>query len=359
MKFHRATLPVRSQLLIGVVLLSSAVAGSEDDFYTQKGTDPSFAEVMESGKLPRGKNSGNGFSGASIEINHDLLKDGPNANRPLIQEIMIHTLGNSTIQRRDFKKWSRWYQEDGNTQIFRLFKDEENVRNDRELAARIEAFSEFKWKEGDGWQEWVATYTIIKPHRCAIFQAKNPINDWSVMINMNEDGDVNLNHRRGEDKLLGRNMTGKPFHIRVRENGHDYEIYFNGKKEGEGSYARPKGETGFRWGMYLGAKPVEHDAMILVTGAAVNPKDPEGSVVEVPLAKEEPVPIVPSEPGIPIPPRVWTNREGVPVKAEARYELGSDSIRLKVGDKWVSYPIADLSDSDRSELAKAIEALAE
>jgi hypothetical protein len=91
----------------------------------------------------------------------------------------------------------------------------------------------------------------------------------------------------------------------------------------------------------------------------VNPRDPEGRIVKEPEKKAEPIPTPPSEPGIPIPPRVWTNREGVPVKAEARYELGSDSIRLKIREKWVSYPISDLSDSDRSELAKAIEALAD
>ncbi|MFC7335949.1 hypothetical protein ACFQY0_02065 [Haloferula chungangensis] len=310
---------------------------------------------MKSGDLPRGKNSATGFEGAKISINHELLKDGPNARRPLIQDIMIHTLGNSVIQRKDFSKWSRWYQEDGNTQIFRLFKDEENVRNSRGLAARIEAFSEFKWKKGDGWQEWVATYTIIKPHNCSIFQAKNPINDWSVMINMNKNGDVNLNHRRGEDKRLASNMTGKPFHIRIRENGHDYEVYFNGKLEGAGSYDRPKGETGFRWGMYLGAKPVTHDAMILVTGAAINPKDSGELLVDEP--EPDPKPSPEPEPGIPIPLRSWKNYNGETIRAEARFQAGSDVIKLKVRGQWVPYPLTELSDSDRKELAKAMEVL--
>ena len=343
-------------LLSGVFLVVNTGLGAVDDFYTQKGSDPSFEEVMKSGDLTRGKNSGVGFPGSKIKVNHELLKDGPNARRPLIQDILIHTLGSSAIQRRDFAKWSRWYQEDRNTQVFRLFKDEENVRNSRKLAARIEAFSEFKWKKGDGWQEWVATYTIIKPHKCAIFQAKNPINDWSVMINMNDDGDVTLNHRRGEDKLLARNMTGKPFHIRVRENGHDYEVYFNGKKEGEGTYERPEGKTGFRWGMYLGAKPVEHDAMILVTGAAVNPRNPEAEMVEESEMKEEKLKPIP-EPGIPIPVRVWKNRDGKDIEAEARYEPGHGFIKFLVRGKWVAYPLSDLSDADRSELAKALESV--
>ncbi|MCF7673798.1 MAG: hypothetical protein K9N23_04790 [Akkermansiaceae bacterium] len=64
---------------------------------------------------------------------------------------------------------------------------------------------------------------------------------------MNSNGDVKLNRRRGKDKVIATNMLGKPFHIRVRDNGQDYEVYLEGQKVGEGSYARPEGVTGFRW----------------------------------------------------------------------------------------------------------------
>lgn len=190
---------------------------------------------------------------------------------PIPKDIKIHTLGNSSIPREDFKKWSRWYQEDGSTQVFRLFKDEVNMRNTRENAARIEAFGNLHWQRGV-WHEWSGTYTIIKPHGAAIFQAKNNINDWSVQINMNSNGDVILNHRRAEDKVIARNMVGKPFQIRVRDNGQEYEVFLDGRKMGEGNYARPEGTTGFRWGMYLGHSKVDHDAMIFVSGATVDGK---------------------------------------------------------------------------------------
>ncbi|MCH7228226.1 hypothetical protein [Haloferula sp. A504] len=344
-------------LIIGAVLQPGLPAASPDAFYTQKGSDPSFAEVMKSGKLPRGRNSGNGFKGSRIEVNQDLLKGYPSTSRRVIEDIMIHTLGNSMIRRPDFPKWSRWYQEDGNTQIFRLFKGEENVRNSRELAARTEAFSAFKWKKGDGWQEWVGTYTIIKPHGCSIFQAKNPHNDWSVMINMNDDGDVSLNHRRGEDKVMARNMTAKPFQIRIRENGHDYEVYFNGRKEGEGSYARTQGETNFRWGMYLGGREVRHDAMILVTGAAINPRNLDEFVVvdPEPEAIPEPAPEPEPPPGVAIPVRKWTNRSDGELEAEARYKPGTDVIHFKIEGTWTAYPLTELSTEDQRELVRAFE----
>jgi hypothetical protein len=201
-----------------------------------------------------------------------LVELTPEARRPIARDIRIHTLGNSVVPRSDFSKWSRWYQEDGHTQVFRLFKGEENVHNARANAARTEAFSNVKWQRG-AWHEWSGTYTIVTPHGAAIFQAKNNINDWSVQLNMNDKGDVILNHRRGKDKVIATDMVGKPFHIRVRDNGHDYEVYLEGRKVGEGAYARPAGVTAFRWGMYVGKNTVNHDAMIFVSGATVDAKD--------------------------------------------------------------------------------------
>lgn len=245
--------------------------GFSEPLYTQTGSDPTFEEVLKSGKLPKGKSSKAGITGSSIHVTNQLIATTPDAKRPIPKAIKIHTLANSAVGRADFKKWSRWYQEDGSTQVFRLFKGETNLHNARENAARVEAFSDLKWKRGD-WHEWSGTYTIIKPHGAAIFQAKNNINDWSVQINMNSKGDVILNHRRAKDKVIATGMEGKPFRIRVRDNGQDYEVFLNDKKVGEGTYARPDGLTGFRWGMYVGHSTVDHDAMIFVSGATVDGK---------------------------------------------------------------------------------------
>jgi len=57
-----------------------------------------------------------------------------------------------------------------------------------------------------------------------------------------QEGTVKLNHRRGEDKIIAKDMIGKPFLLRVRDNGWNYGIYFHGNKFGEGAYARPKGK---------------------------------------------------------------------------------------------------------------------
>jgi hypothetical protein len=234
--------------------------------YTQSGNDPVFEELLQNERLPIGSNSTQGVKGSTISVNKVLVEQA-GGGFPIPQNIRIHTLGNSVIPRKYFERWSRWYQEEGNTQVFRLFKGEHNVRNERPEAARIEAFSDMKWQRGQ-WHEWEGTFTIVKPHGCAIFQAKNHANAWSVMISMSDEGDITLNHRRHQrDVIIARNMTGRSFTLKVRDNGYDYEVYFNGEKVGSGYFDRPEGYTCFRWGMYLGAKEVRHDAMIFVTGA--------------------------------------------------------------------------------------------
>lgn len=350
---------VDARIFVAGALWSALFAGgldaaSADRFYTQRGDDPAFQQILESGELPRGRNSRGGVEGSTIRVEHDLLDTGPNADREIPDAIRIHTLGNSFIPRSGFPNWSRWYQEDRNTQIFRLFEGEENVRNSRKLAARIEAFSELEWTRG-GWHEWVGTYTIIKPHPSAIFQVKNTENDWAMQLNMNSSGDVHLNHRRGKSRTLARNLVGKPFHVRIRDNGHDYEVYFNGEMKGEGSWARPKGKTRFRWGMYLGANELRHDAMIFVTGAGSDPRNYDRELARV----GEPPEVVetPDEPqapeGLKIPERVWRDQKGRAVRAPAIYRAGADFLHLEIDDEWVRQPLEKLSAEDRAAVRLA------
>jgi hypothetical protein len=240
--------------------------------FTQTGTDPSFETLLAEGKLPGEKNSRAGVTGSIVQVNKELVEVMPEAKRPVIKSIKLHTLLNSAILRKDFPKWTRWYQEDGNTQVFRLFKGEMNRRNDRPLSARSETFTTTNWKAADGqWHEWSGVITGIKP--CgSILQVKSSIEGPAVMILMSESGTVKLNRRRGKDEIIARDMIGKPFLLRVRDNGRDYEVFFNDKKVGDGSYARPKGATSFRWGMYVGEHAVNYDAMLFVSGATVDGK---------------------------------------------------------------------------------------
>jgi len=234
-----------------------------------QGDDAPFAELLSSGKLQKGATSRAGVAGSVVQVRNALVETTPEARRPICPDIRLHTLANSSIPRGEFKRWSRWYQEDGSTQVFRLFQGETNIRNERENAARVEAFSVASWRRGAAWHEWSGTFTVVRPHGAAIFQAKNSENDWAVQITMDSSGNVRLNHRRAPDKVIAEARVGKPFHVRVRDNGHNYEVFLDGSKVGEGFYARPEGVTSFRWGMYLGGSELRHDAMILVSGATI------------------------------------------------------------------------------------------
>ncbi|MCU0430029.1 MAG: Ig-like domain-containing protein [Cytophagaceae bacterium] len=258
--------------IICLGLFACAAQLSAQSLYTQSGTDLSWETIIRNGMIPRGTNSTAGIRGSTIDVNNAVVEQGPYGNWPFVKAINIHTVGNSVVPRNDFAKWSRWYQEDGNTQVFRLFKGEYNVRNDRENAARIESFSQHSWNYGDGWQEWVGTYTIVKPIGCAIFQAKNPVNDWSVMITLSENGTITYQPRHGTNKTIATNMAGKSFNLRVRDNGLHYEVYMNGSLVGTGSFSRPTENTSFRWGMYVGNSIPSRDGMIFVTGATINPR---------------------------------------------------------------------------------------
>jgi hypothetical protein len=259
-----------SSLILLLCGVCTQVAFSEQ-LFTKIGSDPTFQDLLKSGKLSIRHVSKTGVAGSKINVNLQQVEITSVAKRPIAAEIMIHTLENSAVPRGDFRKWSRWYQEDGHTEVFRLFKGEVNLHNSRPEAARIEAFSKLNWQLGS-WHEWSGTYTIIKPHGSAIFQVKNNVNDWAVQINMNDKGDITLNRRRGQDEVIATNMVAKPFFVRVRDNGNDYEVYLEGKQVGTGSYDRTKGHTAFRWGMYLGEHEVKHDAMIFVSGATVDAK---------------------------------------------------------------------------------------
>jgi hypothetical protein len=278
MNFLNARNLLLSWAFCGLVC-SSAVSYGQGSLYTEgPGVNPPFEDIRD--------DISNGYAGTTIDVNNAAVEGGIFGSLGIQNDIKIHTLASSVINESAFGNWSRWYQVDGATQIFRLFPGEENVRNSRPLAARIEAFdTNTSWNVDDGqWNEWVARYTIIKPINAAIFQAKdNDDEAWSVHINMNSSGKVSLTHRRplpGQPKAetLIENAIGQPFDIRIRDNGLDYEVYFGDQSQpfAAGQFVRnadpaDNSDTRFRWGIYVGASEVEAEAMIFVSHASVNP----------------------------------------------------------------------------------------
>ena len=257
-----------------------------DQLYQIKEPDRSWQQVLAGDDLkPLQTFTNKGSVGSKVEINNQLIETGTYANNPINavkREMHIHTLGHPHLPYTEFDKWSRWYQENGNTQIFRLFKGEVNTSNNRENAARVEAFiPSQKWLPEQGVvREFGARFTIIdsrgcvKPHYCSIFQAKgNNVDHWSVMLRVDNKGALWFYPRRGVGgqnnngrTLISADAIGRPFDLKILDDGFNYEMLVDGQSVGKGQWQRTQ-HIGFRWGIYMGESEVANDVVVLVTGS--------------------------------------------------------------------------------------------
>lgn len=278
---------MKTTALASLLLAASLLAA--EPLYTCEGLDPSFTAVLKNG----GVNPGERFSrgpvlGSRIDVDNELLEKQVGKTGPIPQDIGLHTQVSGGISRKDFAKWTRWYQEDGNIQVFRLFKGEQNIRGGEAKdgsPGRVETFSRTLTVAPGAWREWEGTYTIIKPVRACIFQLMHEGSLWPFHIEMSEKGDLYFLRRRAESGAereigLAQNMAGKSLSVKVRANGVDYEVYQKAPLDDrpwtlvtKGSFTPAKDNTiSFRWGMYCGSKKgktVPNDALLFVTGAAI------------------------------------------------------------------------------------------
>jgi len=273
------------------VILAALLAISFSDagpLYSLEGGDPSFATILESGGIKPGERFSKGpVTGSRIKVNHELLQQQAGKCGPIPRDIGLHTQGGSGISRKDFANWTRWYQEDGNVQVFRLFKGEQNIRGgvgDQGTPGRVEVYSKALIAAPGTWREWEGVYTFIQSAGC-VFQLFHEGSLWPFHIDVKGDGTVVFLRRNkvpGMEReiIIGENMLGKSLAIKVRANGTDYEVH---QKEpldespwkliAKGSYTKAKdNKISFRWGMYCGSKKgatIPKDAMLFVSGATI------------------------------------------------------------------------------------------
>ncbi len=280
-------------MLCSAILASSLIAA--EPLYTTEGTDPSFAAVQESsGGKPGDRFNRGGALGSRIHVNQELLEKQVGKTSPIPMNIGLHTQFSGGINRKDFDKWTRWYQEDGNAQVFRLFKGEQNVRGGEAKdgsPGRVEIYTPALPIAPETWHEYEATYTVIKPVGACIFQLFHDGKDangnallWPFHLEMSEKGDLSFLRRRevpGMERriIMAENMVGKSVSVKVRANGEHYEVFQKPpldevpwKLVTKGSYTKAKDKISFRWGMYCGSKKgqtVPDDAMIFVSNIRI------------------------------------------------------------------------------------------
>lgn len=110
-----------------IAILPAALAANPEDLYTRVGTDPTPAELLANGTIVPGETSSTRtVLGSQIIVNHALLEQqtGVLGAFSSLSGVHIPTGGG----RNDYANITRWYQNDGNTQIFRLFQGENNYR---------------------------------------------------------------------------------------------------------------------------------------------------------------------------------------------------------------------------------------
>ena len=278
--------------IIETILFSAFLTVSlpaAEPLYTREGTDPSFAAVQaSSGGKPGEKFNRGGALGSRIHVNQELLEKQVGKPGPIPKDLGLHTEFSGGINRKDFAQWTRWYQEDGNVQIFRLFKGEQNIRGGEAKdgsPGRVEIFTHNLTAAPGTWREWEGTYTIIQPARACIFQLFHEGSLWPFHIEMSEKGDLYFLRRHpvpGMEReiVMAKDMVGKSLGVKVRANGADYEVYQKAPLDAgpwklvtRGSYTKAKdNKISFRWGMYCGSKKgqtVPNDALLFVTGATI------------------------------------------------------------------------------------------
>ena len=185
----------------------------------------------------------------------------------------------SFVGPENFPNMSRWYQEDENTQIFRLFPGDDNIRNLRANAPRSEAFGLVSWKRGDGWYEWSGRYTFLQVREGAVLQIKHNSTYWSMQLILDEnpDGTFDLSYIKLRDRdaktLLMKDVVGKGVDIRVLDNGDDHKVFVDEElKVVNRMTDRPEEDDNrARWGLYTPRSAIDRDILMFVTGAYVGP----------------------------------------------------------------------------------------
>jgi autotransporter-associated beta strand protein len=264
------------------LVASGVITVTNTALYTDTGspTNPPWSEILPA--LNVDANDPGPVYGSLINVNNAAVEVGLYGHRPIsIPSQRIHVACNTSTA--NFLNFTRWFQTDGNTQVLRVFVDDENTATARTgTSLHNEAFM----AGADGWNytdnvtyEWTGHYTLayLRQSFCG-FQLKNSDNDWAFQLSVSSSGSLTINNRTGTDVLVTnadgttKRFNGGGFDMRVLDDGLNYKVWIDGVLYGSGSYSRPTGTTTFRWGMYFGADNLNPPAdynMIFVSGPQI------------------------------------------------------------------------------------------
>lgn len=245
--------------------------------FTQTGKDVTVVNEGYNQQIPNGGSVSIGFqakySGANAKPANFALNgstDGTTASsvssqqssvysKPLPTDFHLWCLNDRNIAQSDFPKYADRYKiTAGPTQTFKVYTGDWNPRNDGTPSCRVEAFDLGKFNPGSTWHQFEATFkvnTAIALDIC-VAQLKSHATELPQIMVIYKNGSITYQSRGDGNVVLGTGYANKEFTIKMRSNGNQEELYFNGVKKYSGVPYNTAGnaENYFRWGIYMGEK---------------------------------------------------------------------------------------------------------
>lgn len=207
--------------------------------------------------------------GSRVSVrNSDFETSRIGRRRPIADsDIRLHTPLFHGI--RNINSSSRWFQRDGNTQVFRVFPGDQNWFGGRVGAARSEAHvanDDLRTIVGDGFRTRFSARFNVAEHngsnRVLIFQSKGANIDtsgpvdrepaWGVAMFVEKNGDITIVNRENQSERIDTGFdVGDSFDFEVVDNGNKYTVFLNGEEFTSGTWDRGNTPTTARWGAYV------------------------------------------------------------------------------------------------------------
>lgn len=265
--------PLSATFLIAASLASSQAWG---DF---KGWNPNWSNLtnnvaravtsqQQTSMLNNVNNGTIDTRGTEINVNNSVVETTGTGSRSVMpnSDMRWHNPFGSSYSTSPS---TRWYQKDGNTQVFRMFPNDENFFGTRVGAARSEAFvgNHLSTVEADGKTVTFSARFRVEKHNGSkdvmLFQSKGSgLNTqdgtypaWGISLWVEKDGDIILVKRNQvfsqNEKIDTGFNVGQSFNLRVTDDGYNYKAFINNVEKAAGTWERGDTPTVQRWGIYV------------------------------------------------------------------------------------------------------------
>ncbi|WP_111980000.1 hypothetical protein [Algibacillus agarilyticus] len=230
--------------------------------------DRAVTSAQQSAMVNNVKNGNIDTRGTQINVNNAAVETTGTGSRSVMpnSDMLWHNPFGTTYSTSPS---TRWYQKDGNTQVFRIFPGDQNHYGNRVGAGRSEAFvgRHLSTVEADGkTMTFSARFRVEKNNGSKdvmLFQSKGSgLNTedgtypaWGISLWVEKDGDVILVKRNSvfsqNEKIDTGYNVGQGFNLRVVDDGYNYKAFINNVEKAAGTWERGNTPTVARWGIYV------------------------------------------------------------------------------------------------------------